>query len=383
MKNTLASILLGGVLYGQAGVAFADSDIQSYLEGGLSWLRNRDHNPAIAALVKVNGKVAAEAAIGDRALGHPEAVSVNDRWHIGSDTKAFTSALIGTLVDQHLLTFEDTLEGSLPTLARTMHPAYRHATIRSLLSHTAGLPPLKNTETEFPTAMAVVKSIKGDRAQRLALAKYYLSRAPTAAPGTFQYSNLGFVIVAAIAEARTGESWEHLIRERVFAPLDIRNVGFGPPGHSGKYDQPVGHGETSGREPLDPADPESDVPHWIGPAGRISISLKDWAVFAQDQLDGALGHGKLLQPATYRVLQAPVADNYALGWGSFLDSDGTLRELTHEGSNGYWVAAICIYPKQGTILLMATNFGGPVASKSIEDLGAALADHLKLSKGAF
>jgi len=213
----------------------------------------------------------------------------------------------------------------------------------------------------------------------MTLARHYLRRPPTSAAGTFHYSNLGYIIAGAIAELHTGQTWEHLIRERVFDPLGIIDVGFGPPGRSGRYDQPLGHGEISGREPLDPADPGSDNPAWIGPAGTISISLKAWSVFAQDQLDGALGYGRLLRKETYRVLQTPITEHYALGWGAWLDADGAPKLLTHEGSNGYWVAAICIFPQQRTILLMATNFGGDVAKKSIGDLGAGLADHLKLA----
>jgi CubicO group peptidase (beta-lactamase class C family) len=169
------------------------------------------------------------------------------------------------------------------------------------------------------------------------------------------------------------------MRERVFDPLGMQDVGFGPPGHSGKYDQPLGHGEVSGRKPLDPADPDSDNPAWLGPAGTINISLKDWALFAQDQLDGALGHGKLLQQATYKALQTPVAEHYALGWGALLDTDGTPKILTHGGSNGYWFASIGIYPKKRTILLMVTNFRGDVGEKSIADLGAGLVSHLNLA----
>jgi CubicO group peptidase (beta-lactamase class C family) len=344
-------------------------------------MQNRDHNPAIAALIQMDGKVAAEAVVGSRALGHPQPATVNDRWHIGSDTKAFTATLIGTLVDRQVVSLDDTLETSLPALANTMHPAYRRITIRQLLSHTAGLPPLTNTETEFPTAQTVVRSVRGVSAQRMALARYFLSKPPASAAGTFRYSNLGYIIAGAIAESRTGESWEDLMSERVFIPLGIRDAGFGPPGHSGRYDQPLGHGEISGREPLDPADPGSDGPAWLGPAGSVNISLKDWAMFAQDQLDGAIGHGKLLKQSTYKALQTPVADHYALGWGASLNSDGTPKVLTHEGSNGFWVAAICIYPKQGTIILMTTNFGGDIGKKSIEDLGAGLASHLNLPLG--
>lgn len=356
----------------------ASTPLQSYLEGGLGWLQDQDHNPAIAALVLIDGRVDAEAAIGRRALGHPELVTVDDRWHIGSDTKAFTATLIGTLVDRHVLSFDDTLERSLPAFAPMINPAYRHITIRQLLSHTAGLPPLGNTEIDFPTARGVVRSVRGVSAQRIALARYYLSRPPAYAAGTFHYSNLGFVIAGAIAEAHTGKTWERLMRERVFDPLGITQAGLGPPGHSGKYDRPLGHGEISRQVPLDPADSGSDNPAWIGPAGTINISLKNWAKFAQDQLHGAHGHGKLLQQTTYTALQTPVSEGYALGWGAMRDPDGSLQELTHAGTNGYWVSAVAIYPKKETIILVATNVGGDTAMKSVGALISSLEARLKL-----
>jgi hypothetical protein len=81
---------------------------------------------------------------------------------------------------------------------------------------------------------------------------------------------------------------------------------------------------------------------------------------------------------TYKRLQTPVAENYAMGWGAWLDPDGTPKILMHEGSNGYWVATISIYPKQRTLILVATNFGGEVAKRSVEDLTGGMADHLKL-----
>ncbi len=178
--------------------AYADAALQSFLEQALAWLRARDHDPAIATLIQIDGKVAAEAAVGTRAVGHPESVMIDDRWHIGSDTKAFTATLIGTLVDRHEMTFEDSLEASFPALVKIMDPAYRHITVRQLLSHTAGLPPLTNPETEFPAALAAVKSVHGVSAQRAALVRYYLTKPPASAAGKFQYSNLGYFIAGAI-----------------------------------------------------------------------------------------------------------------------------------------------------------------------------------------
>ena len=91
-RSTTAAILAwSAVSLVVSTSAYADVALQSFLEQALAWLRARDHDPAIAALIQIDGKVAAEAAAGSRAVGHLESVTVDDRWHIGSDTKAFRS----------------------------------------------------------------------------------------------------------------------------------------------------------------------------------------------------------------------------------------------------------------------------------------------------
>ena len=226
--------------------------------------------------------------------------------------------------------------------------------------------------------MAVIKSANGVKAQREAIARKYLTMPPASKAGDFAYSNLGFIIVGAIAEARTGKSWEDLIREQIFTPLGIKNAGFGPPGTPGKLDQPWGHEEKAGKlVALDPASADADNPPALGPAGTINIALKDWLLFAQDQLDGEHGHGKLLKPETYRKLHTPVTGNYALGWGAKLDPDGVPLLLTHTGSNGFWVADIRIMPKHDMIFLVVTNAGNDAANQAVKDIGTPLKDRLK------
>jgi D-alanyl-D-alanine carboxypeptidase len=196
--------------------------------------------------------------------------------------------------------------------------------------------------------------------------------------GDFEYSNLGYIIAGAIAEARTGKTWEELIREQVFAPLRIANAGFGVPGRPGMFDEPCGHEEVEGRlVPLDPANADADNPPALGPAGTINIGLRDWALFAQDQLDGAHGHGRLLSAETYRRLQTPVTGNYALGWGAKLGPDGAPLLLTHTGSNGYWVADIRIMPMHDMIFLVVTNAGDDAANQAVREIGQALRERLK------
>ncbi|MEO6970230.1 MAG: hypothetical protein ABI217_04985 [Chthoniobacterales bacterium] len=57
----------------------AEDGIQTFLEKTLAAVREKDHLPAVAALVQIDGKIEGEAALGFRALGHPEKVTTNDR----------------------------------------------------------------------------------------------------------------------------------------------------------------------------------------------------------------------------------------------------------------------------------------------------------------
>jgi CubicO group peptidase (beta-lactamase class C family) len=137
----------------------ADAALQTFLEQTLAAARAKDKLPAAAALVQINGKIEAEAAVGVRALGHPEPATVDDRWHIGSDTKALTATLIARLVEQRVMNFDDTLAASLPSLAKDMAPAYRTVTVAHLLTHTSGLPPLTD-DKDLPPFMAAIATAK-------------------------------------------------------------------------------------------------------------------------------------------------------------------------------------------------------------------------------
>ncbi|MBY0421660.1 MAG: beta-lactamase family protein, partial [Parvularculaceae bacterium] len=277
-----AAAVLGVFALAIPSAAHADPELQKFLEETLVAARDKNKLPAVAALVQIDGKIEAEAALGVRALGHPEPATTKDRWHIGSDTKAFTATLIARLVEKKVLRFDDTLAASFPSFAKAIDPGYRTVTIAQLLSHTAGLPALTD-EKDLADYLAASARAKGVRAQRSALARHYLKRPPASKVGEFAYSNVGYIIAGAIAEARTGKAWEDLIRVEIFAPLGIVDAGFGPPGEPGRIDQPRGHRDRDGAlTPLEPNDPNADNPASLGPAGTINITLRDWLLFAQD-----------------------------------------------------------------------------------------------------
>jgi D-alanyl-D-alanine carboxypeptidase len=372
MVARLASLLLAAAL---PLTAYGDDALQARLQHAVEHARDGHGIPAIAAMVLVHG-VTAAAVSGIRAAGHEERATLDDQWSIGSDTKAFTATMIARLSESGVLSLDETLGRALPALASTMDPAYRKVTVAQLLSHTAGLPSLTD-DKDLPAFLRIIRGEKDVTAQRAAAARAYLARPPASRIGEYAYSNLDYIVAGSIAEARTGRSWEDLLRAEIFAPLGITHAGFGPPGTPGRFDQPHGHRVTSGTlAALDPGDPSADNPPALGPAGTMHITLADWMRFAQDQLDGMHGGGKLLKPETYRRLHTPVADSYALGWGTGLASDKTPVVLAHTGSNGYWLADIRIDARRDAIVLIAMNAASPAAFKALEELAKDIREAL-------
>lgn len=101
--------------------------------------------PSIAAAVVYGSEIHAAGAVGVRKRGDPTPVTVNDKYHIGSCAKAMTATLAGILVERGVLSWETQLGEVFPNIE--IHPGYRQATLKQLLSHTAGMPGNKFTES--------------------------------------------------------------------------------------------------------------------------------------------------------------------------------------------------------------------------------------------
>ena len=272
-------------------------------------------------------------------------VTTEDRWHLGSISKSFLATLVGRLVDQRKLAWDDCLGEVLAADHPAMPQAFREATFLHLLSHRAGF----SDAPLYPVLSKLDASTDDEPTQR----KLFLGKAfdlpPAATLGTItQYSNVGYVAAAAMIEARTGQRWQSLMAREVFAPLRLESAGFGPPGRAGALLEPVGH--LLGR-PHPPGEAHADFPLVIGPAGRIHMKLADLITYLAAHRDRT----GLLKPATWDVLHTPHFDGqYALGWNTWPDGS-----FTHDGSNLLWYAVAGFNPKAGWAAAAAANDGRP------------------------
>ena len=84
--------------------------------------------------------VVASGVTGRRKAGTDVAATIDDQWHLGSDTKAMTAVIIATFVERGKLTWETTLGDVFTELAAGFPSDFRAITVTQLLSHYAGLP---------------------------------------------------------------------------------------------------------------------------------------------------------------------------------------------------------------------------------------------------
>ncbi len=333
----------------------------------LEAVRQNHKMPAMAAAVVTSKGLVAQGATGVRKAGTDVKVTLEDKWHLGSETKAMTATLIGALEEQGRLKWENTVTDAFPELAATFPPAMRKATLVHLLSHRAGL--IENI------AWSQIAQTGTTRDQREAVLKIAATAPLRSNPGTgYLYSNLGYVVAGAMAERAANARWEDLMVRQVFEPLRMTSAGFGGTGTPGQIDQPWPHLENG--RPASINGPKADNPPVIGPAGTVHASIADWGKFITDQLKGARGERALLRPYTYKKLHTPPADGeYAMGWGIFQRGWAGGTVLSHAGSNTMNYCVVWMAPLVDFAVLACTNQGDPAAAKAIDEAAGMLIRH--------
>lgn len=335
---------------------------------GLKLIRQTFNVPAIAVAVVTNDEIKWTGAVGVRKRGTEIPVTLGDLWHLGSDGKAMTSTLIARLVERGQLKWDSALAEVFPDLAPHMNPEFQKVTLLQLLSHRAGL----------PANLDLAEYLGNDVASlRLRAVRQELAKKPESTPGSkYAYSNLGYIIAAAVAERTTGKTWEEAVAGEVFDPLHMKSAGFGGTGTRGQIDQPWPHTEDG--NPTAENGPGMDNPPVMGPAGRIHCSIQDWAKFVQDQLRGGRGTPALLKPESYQKLQTPpFGSDYALGWTVVQRSWAGGKALNHGGDNTMNCANVWVAPSRNFAVLVCVNQSGKKAFQATDKVVGAVIGLLK------
>ena len=309
---------------------------------------------AVGATVLVDGRAVASAACGKRRQNSSVAVTVDDKWHLGSITKSMTSTVLAKLVERGELSWESPLPDLLPEMAADFDASWNTVTLHHLLTHSAGLP----ANFSFGVQFVWPDNRENLHEERRAALSSILAQPAASEPGARHvYSNVSYTLAGFIAAEQRNMTWEDLIEQELFVPLKLKSAGFGPPKGKDPFDQPWGHQRALFmRYPMNPEQHADNSPV-MGPAGIVHMSMSDLATFGWEHLRGETSATDLLKQETWQKLHAPVIDDYGYGWVNGHRELRGGRTLWHSGSNRSWYSLLTLVPSKNAVLVIVTNDG--------------------------
>ncbi|HTG50268.1 MAG TPA: serine hydrolase domain-containing protein, partial [Gemmatimonadales bacterium] len=230
---------------------------------------------------------------------------LNTKFNLASMNKMFTAVAIAQLIEQGKLRLDDALATLLPNYPN--QNAARRITVAHLLSHGGGL----GTLFDRP-GFDRRKRYRASRDYFPIFAAESLYFEPGAASA---YSNEGYVVLGAIVERLTGMNYFDYVRERIFAPLDMRDTDSWAiddvvpnlaVGYARFEDDPLGIG---------PRRPNWIFLQWKGSAAGGGYSTTgDLLKFVR-----GLREGRLVRRGLVDTLLAPHAKGDWYGYGFMLE----------------------------------------------------------------
>jgi CubicO group peptidase (beta-lactamase class C family) len=281
---------------------------------------------------------------------------LDDRFHIGSNTKAITSFIAALLVEQGKIKWNTKFIDSFPELKQKSRKEYQDITLQDLLTFRGKLPAYTYT-FDKPTK----KQITGDNAeQRIKLAKYFLAQNPMQSENGLTPSNADYILAGLMLERATQKPFKELVTD--FGNTQGISFGFDYPNLSDTL-QPWGH--DINLKPLPPFD--NYKLNWLLSAGNINVSLPDYIKFIQLQLKGLNGQSKILSLQTFDKLLYGLP-TFSFGWFNKLDTETNHHIAYNEGNAGAFITQVQIIKETGKAFIIFTNSSTEETKKGIEIL---------------
>jgi CubicO group peptidase (beta-lactamase class C family) len=342
----------------RAHVRFDEPELRAWTDGIL----NRHPAAGLAVGIVRHGSLEFFNGHGFADIASNTPINADTVFRIGSVTKPFTAIAVMQLHEQGLIDLDAPANDYLR--AYELIPAQaglRPATVRHLLTHTAGIAEVQRVSDLFhPEAgpfegRPPILSVSAGEPMP-SLAEYYRSGLPVVVePGTtFAYSNHGFATLGQIVEDVSGIALERYLRERIFEPLGMADTDLV---RSDRVASRLATGYALGRHGVK-AVPDRD---WIGTAGGGMYSTaRDIARFAAALTGGGANeHGSILQPATLSTMFEPhhQPDPRVPGWGlGFARGEaGGHRVVGHDGILPGFNSTLLVAPDDGLAIVAFTN----------------------------
>jgi CubicO group peptidase (beta-lactamase class C family)/pimeloyl-ACP methyl ester carboxylesterase len=184
----------------------------------------------VALAVDQDGKVLFDGVAG---FANGEAqipLAPTDRFRIYSITKTFTAVLILQLVDEGVLSLDDTVTDWLDDPEVVRIPNVDRITIRRLLTHTSGVYDYFAEDSPFWQDAYLGEDADWSRVwspEELLAYADGANHAPDFAPGEgVRYSNTGYILLGLIVEEATAQPFADRLRQQILDPLGLTDTFF-------------------------------------------------------------------------------------------------------------------------------------------------------------
>jgi len=250
--------------------------------------------PGLAIAVVADGRIVFERGYGTRRLGDESAdaqVDEHTLFAIGSTTKAMTAALVGMLVDDGKLGWDDPVIDRFPDFRLHDPVATREVRVRDLLTHNAGLP-----NADYLWYEQDIDPEEIVRRLRFVEPAYSLR-------SEFIYQNVMYAAAGELIEAVAGESWHQMLRRRILEPLDMSRTATSWREAASRSNVAEPHDLVEGRlTTIENASVDA-----VAPAGSVWSSVHDMARWMRFLLAGGVGPdgARLLSEETIATLFRP------------------------------------------------------------------------------
>lgn len=287
---------------GLGSAAVAEDNLSNKLESVAADWQIR----GMAVAVVKDGQLVFVRGFGIRRLGSNLPVTAHTRFSIGSCTKSFTAAVLGTLVDQQSISWDDPVIRRLHGFEMPNADDTGRVTVRDLLAHRTGLSggDLISWGSSF-SRQEVVDRIR-----------FLLPIAPLRS--AFHYNNNIYGAAGEVAQATSGRTWDELVITGFLDPLEMTSTTTSISAIPAEAERASPHAAISGLlQPIPPINEDN-----IAAAGSIWSTATDMAQWMLMLLgDGELADRRYLAKTTLEEMwklqtPMPLKDE----WGRWPDS---------------------------------------------------------------
>jgi CubicO group peptidase (beta-lactamase class C family) len=353
MKRMLAFVSIAIAL---AATSLPAQPLPPGIDGAIEAIRSKFGVVGLSVAVVKDGKPIYARGFGERTLGSGDAVDENTLFAIGSNTKAFTAAAIGILVDEKKMGWDDRVTKHLPWFELYDPYVTREITVRDILSHRSGLG-RRGDQNWYATDF--------DRKEIVRRIRYLEPNSSFRSEAGYQ--NTMFLTAGLVLEAVSGESWDDFVSSRILKPLGMSRSRTSVRDLAGMDDVATPHERIEGKV--------VPVPHRnidnVAPAGAILSSASDMSrwlllMLGEGEIDGKRIVSREvvaevwkpnimypMPPDSKALFPSTHFSTYGLGWG-LRDYRGRLL-ATHSGGIDGMLSQVLLVPEEKLGIVVLTN----------------------------